>query len=429
MRTLLFCSFYSIFCCLWAVATPFGMGQPASAQTPEGTPNEASGQSTGIESAFEQWLLGVISEAVDRGFSEQDVSRILAETKPLERVIELDRRQPEFTQTFWTYLDRRVSSNRIEQGRRLLKEHAALLKDIEDKYGVQGRFLVAFWGLETNFGQFLGGFPVIDAVATLAFDDRRSDFFRAELFHALSVIRDGHIDQQNMVGSWAGAMGQPQFMPSTFAGYAVDEDGDGRKDIWGTLPDVFGSAANYLSQLGWDQRYTWGREVRLPEGFDIELADLRSRKSLSDWQGLGVRRMDGRDLPNVDIEGAVVLPAGVRGPAFLVYSNFDAILSWNRSVLYAVSVGHLADRLVGLGAFQSERREEQVLSRDQVKDLQSRLNSLGYDSGTPDGQAGPRTRAAARAFQRATGLPADGHVDGHLYEAVLDTDPDPENTE
>jgi len=412
-------SFYTVFLPLWvacAVTAP-NLSAPVMAQTEPKSSAQATAKIT--NSAFEQWLQGVIKEAVERGFSEAEVQTIFAHTKPLERIVELDRRQPEFTQTFWSYLDSRVSANRIEKGRRLLLEHADLLEKIEEKYSVQGRFLIAFWGLETNFGQFLGGFPVIDAVATLAYDERRSEFFRSELFHALDILSAKHIPQEEMMGSWAGAMGQPQFMPSTFVGYAVDENGDGRKDIWGTLPDVFGSAANYLSNLGWDQRYTWGREVLLPSNFDLGLVDQRAKKPLKWWQEVGIRRIDGIDLPSVDIEASVILPAGVRGPAFLVYGNFDAILSWNRSLLYAVSVGHLADRLIGIGSFQSPRNPEEPLSRDQVLDLQTMLNALGYNAGQVDGRVGPRTRAAVRAFQKTSDIPADGHLDGQLYETVM----------
>ena len=323
--------------------SPSGTG--ALAQTNPG--QAAEEQSIGSKGSFEDWLLALVHEAEQRGFSDETLLSAFSGVEPIPRVIELDRRQPEFTQTFWSYLNGRVSETRIREGRRLLKEHAVLLKEIEEKYGVQGRFLVSFWGLETNFGKFLGGFPVIDSLATLAYDQRRSAFFRAELFHALGVLENNHIGRERMAGSWAGAMGQPQFMPSTFARYAVDEDGDGKKDIWATLPDVFGSAANYLSQLGWDNQYTWGREVALPDGFDLDLAGLATKKPLAEWQTLGVRRIDGRDLPTAGINGAVILPAGIRGPAFLVYGNFEAILSWNRSLLYAVSVGHLADRLIG----------------------------------------------------------------------------------
>ena len=396
---------------LIAVAIAAGASGGLTAQETENTPSPPS-------DPFETWLADLATEAESRGISAATLEAALAGVEPIPRVIELDRQQPEFTQTFWRYLDTRVSEKRIQEGGALLKKHRDLLNKIEARYGVQGRFLVAFWGLETNFGQFLGGFPVIDALATLAFDERRSAFFRAELFDALTVLEGGHIARENMVGSWAGAMGQPQFMPSTFARHAVDEDGDGRKDIWGTLPDVFGSAANYLSSSGWDNDYTWGREVRLPEDFDLDLADLRLKKPLAEWQSIGVRRIDGRDLPNAQIEGAVILPAGIRGPAFLVYGNFDAIMNWNRSLLYAISVGHLADRLIGIGALQSPRRAEEPLSRDDVTALQAGLNALGFDTGEPDGQAGPRTRAAVKAFQKEANLPADGYPNRAVLDAV-----------
>lgn len=397
--------------CLWAsllIALSFLHPQQTRAE-----------ESSIAKPSFEDWLTVVLDQAKEQGLTSETVETALSNITPNPRVIELDRQQPEFTQTFWAYLDGRVSSNRIERGRKLLAQNKTLLASIEKKYGVQGRFLVAFWGLETNFGQFLGGFPVIESLATLAYDDRRSEFFKAELFDALKILEENHVSLDNMVGSWAGAMGQPQFMPSTFSRYAVDEDGDGRKDIWASLPDVFGSASNYLSGIGWDNTYTWGREVRLPADFDLDQAALRTKKPLPSWQDLGVRRIDDRALPNADIQASVILPAGHKGPAFLVYDNFEAILNWNRSLLYAISVGHLADRLIGLGPLKSPRREERPLSRDQVTELQERLNALGYDAGEPDGQAGPRTRAAVRAFQKATELPADGYTDKPVYEAVI----------
>ena len=368
---------------------------------------------------FGEWLQTVADEAKAMGLQDSVIDAALEGVEPVPRVIELDRQQPEFTQSFWAYLDSRVSENRISEGKRLLSEHAPLLREIEQKHGVQPRFLVAFWGLETNFGKFLGGFPVIESLATLAYDDRRSAFFRAELFDALRVLNGGHIERENMMGSWAGAMGQPQFMPSTFTRHAIDENGDGRIDIWNSLPDVFGSAANYLSNVGWDNEYTWGREVSLPSDFDLDLVDLSKKLSLSEWQGAGVRRVDGQDLPQADLTGALVLPAGHKGPVFLVYSNFDAIMNWNRSLLYAISVGHLADRIIGLGPLKSARHTERPLSRDEVLELQAILNELGHESGEPDGQVGPRTRTAVKAFQKENGLPADGYPDGFVFETIL----------
>jgi len=262
---------------------------------------------------FSSWLEDLRQEARAKGISEATLHEALDNLQPIPRVIELDRRQPEFTQTFWRYLDARVTEDRIERGRMFLEIHAELLDSIERDYGVQPRFLVAFWGLETNFGDYLGSFPVIGSLATLAHDPRRSDFFRAELLAALTIIDDGHISANEMIGSWAGAMGQPQFMPSTFVRFAVDADGDGRRDIWHSLPDVFASAANFLSKSGWQRDTTWGREIKLPPDFPLELTGLEVEKSLAAWQVLGIRKINGDDLPRLNIKGSIILPAGHAG--------------------------------------------------------------------------------------------------------------------
>ena len=377
--------------------------------------------------AFESWLEGLKREARAAGISQATLDTALAGVAPLERVIELDRRQPEFTQTFWTYMDKRVTPKRVERARALLKTHEELLARVQARYGVQPRFLVSFWGLESNFGDYTGGFPVIGALVTLAYDERRAKFFRAEALNALRIIDQGHISAAAMQGSWAGAMGQVQFLPSTFVRHAVDFDGDGRRDLWGSLPDIFASAANYLRAIGWRGDETWGREVRLPEGFDLELADLKIRKPIAAWQSLGVRRIDGRDLPRARIEGSLILPAGVKGPAFLVYGNYHSILSWNRSILYAVAVGHLADRVVGLPALATPRpAAETPLSRADVKALQTLLASLGFDPGEPDGVLGSRTRAALKAYQRRSGLAPDGYPSLEVLDSLRSAAPAPQ---
>ncbi len=368
---------------------------------------------------FDAWLSALKTEARDRGISQSTLDTAFQDAAPVPRVLELDRRQPEFSQTFWTYLGRAVSDTRIARGKKLLQKHAGLFAEVERKYGVQPRFLVSFWGLETNFGDYTGGFPVISALATLAHDERRAKFFRAELFHALTILDAGHILPAKMSGSWAGAMGQPQFMPSTFTGYATDGDGDGRIDIWGSLPDVFHSAANYLSSVGWKGDETWGREVRLPADFDLELAQLSVRKDIAEWQAIGVRRANGRDLPAADIAGSIVLPAGAKGPAFLVYQNFRSTMIWNRSILYALAVGHLADRFVDRGRLvATQPADDRPLSRADVIALQRDLNRLGFDVGKPDGVAGPMTRGALRAYQRARGLPPDGYPSAEMVEIL-----------
>lgn len=374
------------------------------------TPAMGQTQEPVQQQPFAAWLDGVRAEALAKGIREETLDNALTGLAPVPRVLELDTRQPEFTRTFWGYLDNFVTEDRVSRGRALLAQHASLLSRVERQYGVQARFLVAFWGMETNFGDYTGGFPVIASVATLAHDTRRADFFRSELFQALTILDAGHIAPSKMQGSWAGAMGQLQFMPSTFTGYAVDGDGDGRKDIWGSLPDVFSSAANYLSGIGWDDSETWGREVRLPSGFDLELIDPKIRKTVNEWQQLGVRRANGADLPVATVEGYLLLPGGIAGPAFLVYKNFDAIMTWNRSVYYALSVGYLSDRLKGLGPLTTPRpAQDAPLYRNDVLELQQRLNAAGFDAGKPDGMIGSMTRRAVKDYQRANGLPPDGY--------------------
>jgi len=369
---------------------------------------------------FKTWLDGVRAEAREQGIAKATLDRTLSGLRPIERVIELDRSQPEFIRTFWSYMDNRVTPERVETGRRLLKKHRDLLEKVQREHGVQPRFLVAFWGMETGFGDHLGSFPVIGSVATLAHDDRRSDFFRTQLFHALEMVDEGHVEPDAFKGSWAGATGHLQFLPSTFTRHAVDADGDGRKDIWGDLHDVFASGANYLSELGWEGDERWGREVRLPDDFPWREAQLDVKKPLDTWAEMGVRTANGDPLPTPEgWEGAIVLPQGHEGPAFLVYENFRHILSWNRSVKYGVAVGHLADRIAGLPELRTGRdAESEAVSFDQVERIQRLLNDLGHEAGPVDGVPGESTRAAIRRFQTANGYPADGHASPRLLERL-----------
>lgn len=294
---------------------------------------------------FGQWLEGLRLEARAKGIREATLDQVLSGLKPIPRVIELDRRQPEFTLTFRQYMGRVASAARVRKGRRKLRQNRPLLEKVARKYGVQPRFIVAFWGIETDFGRLTGGFPVISALATLAYDGRRSAYFRKELLNAIKIIDDGHIKAADMTGSWAGAMGQSQFMPSSFLAYAVDYDGDGRKNIWTSRKDVFASTANYLARVGWKGDQTWGRAVRLPAGLNPALAGLKIRKRLSQWRKLGVRRADGSDLPKRNLMASLIFAEGPGSQAFLVYGNYRAILKWNRSTFYALAVGSLADRM------------------------------------------------------------------------------------
>lgn len=305
-----------------------------------GTASAAPGFET-----WETWLQEARAEARDRGLKPETIESSLGGLRPLPRVIELDRRQPEFTMTFDRYLARVASEKRVRKGRRLLRENAALLAEVTARYPVQPRFIVALWGVETDFGRLTGGFSVIAALATLAHDGRRSAYFRKELFNALHIVDEGHIAAAAMKGSWAGAMGQSQFMPSSFRSYAVDFDGDGRRDIWTSRADVFASAANYLVRVGWKDDRTWGRAVRLLGSVDEKLIGRKVRKPLSEWQALGVRRSDGSDLPGRDLSASLIRPG--KGAHFLVYGNFRSLLRWNRSDFFATAVGILSDRIAG----------------------------------------------------------------------------------
>lgn len=297
------------------------------------------------EKDFAVWLKNLRVEARAAGVSQETLEAALADIEqPLPPVIDLDRNQPEVTQSLENYVAARVSEKRIANGRRMLSRYPTWLGRVERKYGVQRRFIVALWGIETNYGEHTGSFPVIQSLVTLAHDGRRSSYFRKELLDALHVLDAGHIRLRRMKGSWAGAMGQCQFMPSSFRRYAADADGDGRIDIWNSVPDVLASAANYLEQVGWQDDQTWGRPVTLPEKFDFSLVGLETRLPLSRWQSLGVRRSNGSALPGRDLDASLIMPEGPGGPAYLVYDNFRVLLNWNKSNAFAVAVGSLSDR-------------------------------------------------------------------------------------
>lgn len=302
-------------------------------------------QSSPAEDDFSRWLAGLRAEALAKGISKKTLDAALTGLQPIQQVITLDRNQPEFKKDYWSYIKLTITETRIKKGRELLIKHRLLLEDIKKKYGVEPSFLVAIWGLETNFGAYIGNFSVIGSVATLAHDTRRSGFFRAELLNALKILDEGHINVSDMQGSWAGAMGQLQFMPSTFINFAVDWDKDGRKDIWHSLPDVYASAANFLSGNGWDPDVTWGKIVRLPQRFDQSLTGLKIEKPMAKWQKIGILDINGSSLPDLKINASLIQPSGSNGPSFLVYRNFRAIMQWNPSFLYALAVCQLADQL------------------------------------------------------------------------------------
>ena len=370
------------------------------------------------EPEFGSCVTQLKSVAAAQGISEQIINRDLSRVSYVSRVIELDRMQPEFSESFATYFERRVTEERITRGRALLAEHRPLLNQISQEYGVPPQYLVAFWGLETNYGGFFGRMPILDSLATLACDPRRSEYFTGELINALRIIEEGSVTADNMRGSWAGAMGHMQFMPSVFLRYAVDRDGDGRRDLWGSLPDAMASAANFLRGIGWQKEERWGREVLLPNNFDYRLAGLSETRPLQDWQQLGVRMPNGNNLPRADMRASILAPTGHQGPAFMVYNNFHVIMGWNRAEAYALAVGHLADRIAGAGDLNRPLVQAPRLSREQVSVLQTRLNEGGFNAGEVDGILGPGTRQAISRFQASRNQVADGFPSKETLKAL-----------
>lgn len=361
---------------------------------------------------FAHWVGALRSRARAQGIDEATLHSALDNVRYLPQVIEADRAQPEFSRTVWDYLDSAVSSTRIARGQEKLRLLQAELAPSAARYGVPSEVLVAIWGVESSFGSFVGDIATIDALATLGFEGRREAWASKQLLAALKILQSGDIHRDQMLGSWAGAMGQTQFLPTVFLAHAVDGDGDGRRDIWGSLPDVMASTANFLAHSGWQPGQPWGTEVRLPANFDY--GEIEKRRSVSEWSDMGVRSMDGSVLPGLE-DAAILLPAGARGPAFLVGNNFRTFLRYNNATSYALAVSLLAQRLAGGAAVQDPwPRDLQPLSRSEVMALQKRLNQLGFDSGLPDGLVGPATQRSIRRYQTRQGLTADGFATREL---------------
>ena len=309
-------------------------------------PSAISGLARAAEGDFSAFLAGVRRDAIAHGIRASTVDAAFRNAQFLPRVVELDRKQPERTMTFTQYIAKVVTPQRKEDARRQLAENRALLDAISRRYNVEPSIIVALWGLESDFGRLPGNIPTISALATLTFDGRRGAYFRSELMAALRILDQGHIRVEEMTGSWAGAMGGPQFMPSSFLDYAVDYDGDGRRDIWNSRGDVLASIANYIRGLGWRGGQSWGQDVLVPRGFDPGFAGLKAQRRLTEeWSRLGVRALDAGPLPSRESEASLVMPEGADGPALLVFGNFRAIMKWNPSTYFAVSVGYLADSM------------------------------------------------------------------------------------
>ncbi len=371
------------------------------------------------------FLSGLRADALRQKISEATFDRAFAGFTLDPDVLDKLENQPELVAAPWDYIGRRVSETRIAAGQAMLAEHATLLADLERTYGVDRHVILAIWGMETNYGGFQGTYGIVRALATLSIADlRRPHFWRGELLKALAILERGDVTPERMTGSWAGAMGHVQFLPSSYLLDAVDHDGDGRRDIWGSIPDALASAANYLKRRKWRAGEPWGVEVSLPEQFDYGLSAPTITRTPAEWQAAGLALPGGRPWPGIEGPLSLLLPAGARGPAFLVTGNFRAILAYNNAVPYALSVGHLADRIAGgppiAGYWPTD---DAPLDRQGREELQRLLAALGFDVGAPDGVIGTQTRAAVRAFQKSAGLPEDGHAGSLLLRRLKEATP------
>ncbi len=398
---------------------PFAQAQTREAQTREAQVRNAPfkaaagnlAPSVSKSGGFEAWRRRFRAYAVKNGIRGDVFDSAYAGVAPKPKILELDAFQPEFTKTLWDYLDSAVTRDRVRAGTRAARKWRTALGNIERAYGVDQRVLLGIWGMETNFGGFMGGTGVIEGLSTLAFEGRRRGWAERELLAALLILQEGETKPDNLEGSWAGAMGHTQFMPTSFLAYAVDFDGDGRRDVWSDNPtDALASTANYLKVYGYKMGQPWGREVMLPPGFDYGLANIEPGMPVSFWNAKGVRQMDGALIPNYGRAG-LWTPGGYGGPAFVVFDNFFVIQRYNRAKPYVTAVGHLGDRIFGADAFKASwPKDNRPLNRAETRLLQERLTAKGYDTQGVDGLIGPNSIAAIRAFQRAQGMVPDGNA-------------------
>lgn len=395
-------------------AAGFALPPHAHAQTEALMP-----QDTLTAEGFAAWRTTFRTRALAQGVSSATFDEVMAQAEFLPKVVERDRRQDEFSKTIWDYLDKAVSDDRIASGKKALQKNAALFDKIEARYGVDKYAVLAIWGLESAYGAVRGDISTVSALATLSYEGRRAEFFEGELMTLLKIVQRGAATPAQLQGSWAGAMGHTQFMPSSYERLAVDFAGEGRANIWDDDPtDGLASAAAYLANSGWKKGAPWATEVRLPADFDYDQAGSRTQKPMSHWSGLGVVPADGSALADAGWS-ALILPAGARGPAFLVYDNFAAIETYNKADAYVIAVGHLADRIRGAGAFVQEwPRDLRALTLPEKVELQERLIARGVLSGDADGKIGPLTVAAVKAFQRQTGAVVDGYPCVPVLEAL-----------
>jgi membrane-bound lytic murein transglycosylase B len=370
---------------------------------------------------FLQCKVNLVKRAEIAGFSPYITETVIDSISPIQQVITLDKKQPEFTQTFEQYIKARVTDYHVRVGKEKLKQNKKLFDTLEQKYGVPRQYLVSFWGLETVFGKHKGKMSVLNSLATLACDERRSEFFTLELLNLFTLIETKQVSVEQLQGSWAGAMGHMQFMPTAFLKYAVDGDKDGKVDIWESEVDALTTAANYLNQIGWQTKERWGREIKLPDNFAFDKVAFDQYYPLNDFKQLGVKKANNQSLSTYDIQAELYLPSGHKGPAFLIYPNFNVIMTWNLSKSYALSVGILANKLVGAKGIEFSNKAQTKVkpySVAQMKNLQSQLNSLGFKTGEPDGIWGPKSRQAIRSFQLQHQLIADGYPNKEVFVKI-----------
>ena len=402
------------------------LAQTSPAQSATPTPRPSTQTATAVVTPivaqpadFASWRAGFRRQALAEGIRVDIFDTAFANVGINAQVLKLDAYQPEFSRPIWLYLDSAVSDTRIANGREAYATKRALLDGITARHGVDPQIVLAIWGLESAYGNNYGDIPVIESLATLAYHGRRRAFAEEQLISALKILQNGDVTPSRMIGSWAGAMGHTQFIPTSYEAYAVDYDGDGRRDIWAPdAADALASTANYLSRFGWRKGEPWGVEARLPSGFDYKLADQSIRRSAAAWRALGVTQPGGGALPDYG-DASVIAPAGARGPAFVVFHNFLVIKRYNNATSYALAVGHLGDRIVGAGPFQdSWPRGDKPLSRGEKIEMQQRLTDLGYDTQGADGIIGPNSRKAIRSFQSAQGMTPDGYENAALLKAL-----------
>jgi lytic murein transglycosylase len=358
-------------------------------------------------------------DAAKRGVTQQNFVAFTRDLTPDLRIMDLMDSQPEFTKAFWEYLDTLVSDARIARGKEMLAQYRTTFDAVEKAYGVDRYTIAAIWGVETNYGQIGGDRPVLRSTATLACVGRRQAYFKEEFLSTLEILNRGDVHPDRLKGSWAGAFGPTQFMPTSFKRFAVDFDGDGRRDVVDSIPDIIASTANNLKLAGWVTGQTWGYEVALPQGFDYLLASRAKQMTMKEWEALGVRRANGKPFPRPADKAYLVVPAGARGPGFLMLPNFRAIMKYNPAEAYALAIGHLSDRFRGDPAFvQSWPRDERVLSLAERLELQQQLARRGFDIGEPDGRLGPKSRVALMKYQVSVGLSPDGFASASVLDRL-----------